>query len=131
MLMGHGLCRVPDCYDSTNEELTVKVKLGSTEYRLVVCGMWQHYASRHGFQPTEAERQIAMMAGKGELEERVRSAVVAEIERFNFPIEDAFPVMYVERVGDYYNHQMGKPDTEWVNRMSELMVNADQILSMG
>lgn len=127
--MGHGLCRVPDCYESTNEDWTTKVRLGSTEYRLVVCRIWKHYASSHGFQPTEAERQIVMIAGKGELEERVRGAVVAEIERHNFL--DAFPVMYVERVGDNYSHQMGKPDTEWINRMSELLVNAEQILSMG
>ena len=127
--MGRGDCRVPACYESTNEELTVKVSLGSTELRLAVCGIWLHYASYHGFLPSEAERQVVMMAGLGELEGLVRSAVVAEIERFNFI--GAFPVMYVEQVGINYSHQIGRPDEEWINRMRELMVNSEEILSFG
>ncbi len=117
--MGFGYCRFEDCEEGTN--IDYQIMLGDLGVELLVCGLWEHYASEHNVLPPERVRE-AVMAADPELATSHTLAYFGETQKYD--------VYFVEEEGDGYNHEIGDaPDTKFIDKLKEIIDGVDDSAS--
>lgn len=108
--MGFGYCRFEGCEEGTN--IDYNLSLQDQDVELLICGLWEHYATEHNVLPPERVREVVMSADP----ELATSHMVAPLAG------ERFEIYFVEREGEGFNHKIGEePDTEFIDKLKEII----------
>lgn len=120
--MGWGECRFPECQDlpiSDRPKTSVDhyVTMPEQGLKLVVCGLWEHYATEHNVLPPTRAREAVMAADAGMVTSKTT------VWREPVPELEMLSIYFVEREEGGYNHRIGaSPDRPFIDKLRQLIL---------